>query len=143
MNKKILIGFAVFLVIFLVLPLVLSVARGANGSETSARPTGPAEPPKWNAENLVGTAWSVKTPDIPVAVTINLGPGGQASATAPAMLAPIVKAHLGTDTIMGTWRVEGAKLIASVDLKGKTTTVACDILGDRIFYQDKEIKRVG
>lgn len=141
MNKNLLIGFAIFLVIFLALPLVLSAVRGG-GSQASVRPTGPAEAPKWNTENLVGTAWSVKTPDIPVAVTINLGPGGQATATAPAVLAPIVKAHLGTDTITGTWRVEGAQLIASVDLKGKTTTVACDILGDRIFYQDKEIKRV-
>ncbi|HQB03348.1 MAG TPA: hypothetical protein PLY90_08635, partial [Candidatus Hydrogenedentes bacterium] len=106
MNKNLLIGFAVLLVVFLVLPIAASFLRG--GSSGSAAPVISAEeagPPKWNSENLVGTAWSVKTPDIPVAVTINLAAGGQAIATAPAILAPMVKAHLGTDTIVGTWRV--------------------------------------
>lgn len=143
MNKNLLIGFGVLLAVFLVLPIVATLLRGGGDSGSVRVPTAEESgPPKWNAENLVGTAWSVKTKDIPVPVTINLGSGGVATATAPAMLAPIVRAHLGTDTITGTWRVEGAKVIASVSVKDKSATVDCDIRGDRIFYQDKELQRV-
>ncbi len=50
---------------------------------------------------------------------------------------------LGTDKLVGTWSVNGAKFIASVNFKGKDYKVECDISGDKIYYQNKEINRIG
>lgn len=143
MNKKLLIGFGVGLAVLIVFPIVAGLAAGG-GSTASDKPVErpPAEPPKWNTGNLINTAWEVKTKDLPVAVTISLGAGGQAVATVPPMFAPIARQMIGTDTLKGTWKVDGAKLIAAVEFQGKNHEVACDIIGERIFHGDIEIKRV-
>ena len=77
-----------------------------------------------------------------MAVTITLNSGGQAVATVPAMFAPIARQMIGTDTLIGNWRVDGAKLVASVEFQGKKHEIACDIIGERIFAGDIEIKKV-
>jgi len=108
---------------------------------TPAGPKPPPSPPLLNESNLVGTAWVVKHPQIPVAVTITLNSGGQAVATVPPEFSALAVQMIGTDRLTGSWSVNGAKLTASVDFRGQKHTVDCDIIGDRIFFQDREIKR--
>ncbi|OQB43411.1 MAG: hypothetical protein BWY09_00193 [Candidatus Hydrogenedentes bacterium ADurb.Bin179] len=145
MNTKILIGFFVLLAIFLLLPVVAQIIRstgGGGGELGGPPPPGPKAEPLLNASNLVGTAWNVKTPEMPIAVTVTLNSGGQAVATVPALFAPIARQQLGTDTLTGNWSVQGNKLIASVTFQGKGFQVECDIIGDKIYYNNKEIPRV-
>ena len=142
MNKKLLIGFGVVLAVLVILPIAGQLAGGMGGASSQPVEKPPPEPPKWNSSNLVGTAWEVKTKDLPVAVTITLNSGGQAVATVPAMFAPIARQMIGTDTLTGNWSVNGAKLIASVEFQGKKNEIACEIIGERIFAGDLEIKRV-
>ncbi len=151
MNKKILGIF--FLIVFLVVGVpflaviknIITVQMMMNSSDNqdsstpSNKPT-PA-PPLLNESNLVGTSWVVKHPSIPAPVTITLNAGGQAVATVPPELRPLAIQMLGTDQLVGNWSVNGGKLIASVNFQGQTHKVECDIYGDKIYFQDKEIKR--
>ncbi|MCC6145736.1 MAG: hypothetical protein IT368_18165 [Candidatus Hydrogenedentes bacterium] len=143
MNNKLLIGFfGVLLVLFLGLPLVAGVVQKNRGDSGGAAAPVEKAPPLLKTANLTGTAWEVKTPDIPVAVTIALNPGGQAVATVPPAFSALAKQMIGTDTLMGTWKAEGAVMTASVSFKGEMKTVQCDIIGDKIYFKDKEITRV-
>jgi hypothetical protein len=145
MNTKLLLGFVgVLLVLFLGLPLVSGVVKkNAGGSDGSGGSSSvPKAPPLLNTANLTGTAWQVKPEGVPVAVTIQLNPGGQAVATVPPMFAQMAKQMIGTDTLTGTWKAEGAVLTASVNFKGEMKTVNCDIIGDKIYMKDQEITRV-
>ncbi len=143
MNKTILIVFAIVLAVFLLLPVVIQVVRSTSSPAMGGPPPpGPKAAPLLNATNLVGTAWNVKTPEIPIAVTVTLNNGGQAVATVPPLFATIARQQLGTDTLTGSWSVQGDKLIASVNFQGKGFQVECDIIGDKIYYKDKEIPRI-
>ena len=145
MNKNILIGFFVLLALFLLLPVIAQLVRTASGGGAEMGgppPPGPKAEPLLNATNLTGTAWNVKTPEMPIAVTVTLNSGGQAVATVPALFAPIARQQLGTDTLTGSWSVQGSKLIASVTFQGKGFQVECDIIGDKIYYNNKEIPRI-
>ncbi len=144
MNKNILIGFIVLLAIFLLLPVVAQLVRstGGGGELGGPPPPGPKAEPMLNATNLIGSAWNVKTPEMPIAVTVTLNSGGQAVATVPPLFAPIARQQLGTDTLTGNWSVQGNKLLASVNFQGKGFQVECEIIGDKIYYEDKEIKRI-
>ncbi len=149
-NKKVLIIFFVVLGIIIGVPflnvlksiILLQMAQSEMQAEASTPGTKPPPaPPLLNESNLAGTSWIVKHPQIPCPVTITLNPGGQAVATVPPEFAMLARQFIGTDTLVGSWRVDGAKLIASVDFQGKTHSVECDIIGDKIYYQDREIQR--
>lgn len=144
MNKTVLIVFAVLLAAFLLLPIVAQVIRstGGGGELGGPPPPGAKAAPLLDATNLVGSVWNVKTPEMPIAVQISLNAGGQAVATVPPLFAPIARQKLGTDTLTGTWSVAGDKLNARVEFQGKAYDVACDINGDKIYYQNREIPRV-
>jgi hypothetical protein len=146
MNKEILIGFAVVLALLLVAPVVINLVRGggqtAAPADTQEGPAFKKEPPLLNESNLTGSAWEVRHPELPCAVTIYLNQGGQAVATVPALFRPIAKKMLGTEQLAGTWSVSGDKLTASVQVQDKTQTVQCDISGDKLYFQNKEIPRV-
>ena len=105
-------------------------------------PAGPKAAPLLNAQNLTGSVWNVKTPEMPIAVQITLNGGGQAVAKVPPLFSAIAIKQIGTDTLTGTWSVQGDKLIAKVEFQGKGYEVACDIIGDKIYYQDREIPRI-
>lgn len=144
MNKTVLIVFIVLLALFLLLPIVSQVVRssGSGGELGGAPPPGPKAAPLLNATNLVGSAWNVKTPEMPIAVTITLNNGGQAVATVPPLFSKIAKMKIGTDTLTGNWSVQGDKLLAKVEFQGKAFEVSCDIIGDKIYYNNQEIKRI-
>lgn len=145
MNKKILAGFGLCLVALLVLPVVAQMYRATREApridENTLAAMKEQESPRLSEQNLVGTGWRVKTPDIPVAVTIRLYADGRAVATVPPALAAVARQMLGVDTLNGSWSVQGAQVIASVEHQGKQYTVVCDIVGDRLFYQNTEIVR--
>jgi len=151
-NKKILGIF--FLILFLVIGVpflaviknIIMVQMMMNSADTKEEASGPTTkpkpaPPLLNESNLVGTSWIVKHPSIPAPVTITLNAGGQAVATVPPELRALAIQMLGTDHLVGNWQVNGGKLIASINFQGKTHSVECDIYGDKIYFQDKEIKR--
>ena len=143
MNTKVLIIFFALLAVFLLLPVVAQVIKGGGSTPpVTLDPNAPKAPPLLNESNLVGTGWSVKTPEMPLAVTITLNAGGQAVATVPAVFAALARQQLGTDTLTGTWRAQGDKLTATVEVKGQTHSVDCDIVGDKLYYEGREIKRM-
>lgn len=121
--------------------IVLQMANTAEEEPTTPGNKPKPAPPLLNESNLVGTSWIVKHPSIPAPVTITLNAGGQAVATVPPELRAIAIQMLGTDHLVGNWSVNGGKLIASVNFQGQTHKVECDIYGDKIYFQDKEIKR--
>lgn len=136
MNKKVLIGAVLLLVLFLSLPL-LGRKNTSGGSVDNAKFAEPL-----TATSLVGTSWSVKTPDIPVAVMITLNPNNQAVATVPGAMSVMARQMLGTDVLVGVWNVEGDKLKATVSFKGKNYEVLCDIQGNKLIYKGAEIRRI-
>lgn len=144
MNKKVLIVFFVLVAVFLLLPLVSNVLRSSSApSKTSTlSAAGQKVPSKLNETNLVNTAWKIKTKEMPIEVTITLQPGGQAVATVPPLFSAIARQKLGTDTIRGTWSAQGDKVIAKVQVGNNEHTVSCDIIGDKLSYQGKELTRV-
>lgn len=148
MNKNVIIGLVVVVVLFLAAPLVLSALKSGGGGEGESAGGGSASgnaapaAPLLNTENLTGTAWEVKTKELPVAVTIQLNPGGQAVATVPPAFSGIAKQMIGTDTLVGTWTASGSNLTATVQVKNDTHRVTCQIVGDKIMYEGKEVKRV-
>ncbi|HOV33484.1 MAG TPA: hypothetical protein PLX23_08990 [Candidatus Hydrogenedens sp.] len=153
MNKKILIIFFVILFIVVGVPFltviknIIAIRSAMSGENATTEPVKelPKGPPLLNESNLAGTSWVVNVPvsgSMVVPVTITLSAGGQAMATVAPQLAPVAIQMLGTDKLVGTWSVNGAKFIASVNFQGKDYKVECDIIGDKIYYQNREIQRV-
>jgi len=145
MDKKVIIGIVVAVVVVLGAVPLLSKAKQGGGGEAPAAagaPSAAADAPLLNASNLTGTAWEVKPGDFPIAVTVNLNAGGKVVATVPAAFAPIAEKMIGASTLNGTWSVEGAKLTISIIVKDKAETVVCDIVGDKIVVDGKEAKRL-
>ena len=127
-NKKIWIGAAVALVVFLALPIGLQAARMAGPAPTVAMPA-VLEPPLLNADNLPGTVWEVE-PQKGIKVVVTMNAGGAAVAVATN---PLVRQLAGTDTLPGSWSVSGAKLNVSTVFKGKSYASALTISGDKLY----------
>jgi hypothetical protein len=85
----------------------------------------------------VGSVWAVTGEGIPGEIQFECQANGVAMARSP-----LLAAVTGQVTITGTWKVEGAALTATVTALGQTQTVKCDIIGDKLYYKDQEIKRV-
>ena len=131
MNKNLLIAGAVVLGLLLCFPLLASLkGPGPGGAPTApeesavatpliAAPASPSQPPLWNADNLVGTAWNMS------GYTVSLGAGGVASANTP----------LGQ--VQGTWTVSGSAI--TVSAMGKVATG--EISGDQILFNGQPATR--
>ncbi len=134
MNMKVLGGFLAALLVVLVLPVVVRVATGTmpgmaggGGGAPVEAPTN-LEPPYWNNSNFAGTRWEVRIRNIPVQVQFNAG--GQAIAhTDNAM----VKMMAGTDTLPGTWNIDGSTLTLTASFQGKDMKTTATISGRQIF----------
>ena len=136
MNMKLLVGFIVVLLILLALP-ILATLSGGGGAPTGPAPAVGSAPPLLNTANLTNTQWEIRVKGIPIQFQLNAG--GQAIAHTDSF---IVKQLAGTDTLAGNWRVEGAKLHVGTMFKGKEEKTACDIIGDKIYHEGQEIKRL-
>lgn len=152
MDKRLLIGFFVFLAAFLVLPIVMQQYRlskmPANPGATaniavSAAPTDPLannpelnQLPLLNEMNLIGTEWMVQVEQYKIKIT--LAAGGVCYATHP-----LSKAVTGMDYLEGRWRVENDKFYVSTNFGGKEYNTACKISGNNLYYvDDKNYRKV-
>lgn len=145
MDKRLLIGFFVFLGAFLVLPIALQQYRlskmpvgaemAVGGVGTPAAP--PADPlasvpelnqlPLLNEMNLIGTEWQIQAENYKIKVT--LASGGVCYATHP-----LSKAIAGVDYLEGRWRVENDKFYVFTSFGGKDYNTVCKISGNNIYY---------
>lgn len=144
MNWKILGPFIVAVVFFLVfpiLPALLQMASIASAPDVVADPNAPKPgslPPLLNEGNLPGTMWEVE-PKKGVKIQVTLNAGGQALAHTDNKL---VQQFAGTDTLPGTWSVNGAKLSVATTFKDKEYKTDLDIIGDKVYKDGIEIKRL-
>lgn len=126
MNKGLIIGFVIVLAVVLSYPFVTQIPRsGAPGGATAPSPAPEAapvalEPPLLNAGNLANSVWQVQ------GFSVNLLPGGQASAMTP------------IGQVKGTWQVNGANI--TISAMGRTVTA--QISGNQILHEGKPIQRL-
>ncbi len=81
------------------------------------------------AQDLVGTAWQVNTPE--GQVQIQLQGGGNATASHPML-----------GTIPGKWQVQGNRVTATVSVMGQSHTISCQIRGNQLIYEGKPVRRL-
>lgn len=106
MDNRILIGFAVFLGLFLSFPFVAQLLRADDAKETKSaveaapKPASnlPDVPPLLNAQNMIGTEWRLEWEQYTLKVTI--APNGVCYVTHPLM-----RSLTGMDYIEGRWGV--------------------------------------
>ena len=101
------------------------------------QPAVPAKlgPPLLNKTNLTGSIWEVSVQGIPVNVTLEAD--GKATASSDNMLVrQLAKAQIGSETLSGTWDVDGAKLTVKTKIKNKEQTTDLVIRGDQIYSKD-------
>jgi hypothetical protein len=126
-NKNILIGAAIVIALILALPLAAKLKQGGAGSDAgtpapTSEPAGPTragQAPYWNAGNLPGTSWVVS------GYTVNLQPGGVASASTP------------FGQITGSWAVNGSTL----NVKAAGQEINAQISGDQILVDGTPAQR--
>ncbi len=145
METKTLAIIVAVVLVLLALPLLLKAVAPGGGTESAAPAEGgaapviPSDPPLLNASNLPGSVWEVEVQKgIKIQVTIN--PGGQAVAYTDNFL---VKQMAGTDTLAGSWSVEGNKLKVAAHFQGKDYGTDLIISGDKVYNKDgTQITRV-
>ncbi len=126
-KKPLLIGGAV-IIVFLALPIVMQAVQMAGPPPTVEKPA-TLDPPLLNAQNLPGSVWEVE-PRKGVKVSVTLNAGGTATAFTSN---PLVKQFAGTDTLSGSWSVDGAALNVSTNFQGKDVSTKLTISGDKVF----------
>ena len=147
MDKRLLIGFFVFLAAFLVLPIVMQQYRLSKMPATDGAAVAIAAPavstdplanvpelnqlPLLNEMNLIGTEWMVQVDQYKIKIT--LAAGGVCYATHP-----LAKAVTGMDYLEGRWRVENDKFYVSTNFGGKEYNTICRISGNNLYYIDGE-----
>lgn len=146
MDNRLLIGFAVFLALFLGAPIVVQQIRGAPEyqaqgdagfipqKKTDSTDPELNQPPILNEQNLVGTEWAVVVENYKVKIT--LAPGGVCYATHP-----MAKAVTGMDYLEGRWRVEYDKLHVQTNFGGHVYSVVLKISGNNIYYGKDKVQR--
>jgi hypothetical protein len=93
------------------------------------------DPPLLNKENLTGTKWEVTVQGFKVNVALE--PDGKATASSDNMLVrQIAKSQLGSETISGSWDVDGAKLSVKTKVKDKEHSTDLVISGDKIYSKE-------
>jgi hypothetical protein len=143
MDKKVIIAIVVIAVAALAIPLLSKVASNqpaapaGKAATDKAAPTAaaPTAAPALNADTLANTKWSLKIKGIPV--TVSFMAGGKATASAP-----ILKALAGSETVEGTWTVEGANLTLTAMAKGQAQTGKFQISGDQILVDGQPAQRL-
>lgn len=94
-NKKVWIGAAVALVVFLGLPIGLQAGRMAGPAPKVEMPK-VLDPPLLNADNLPGTVWEVE-PQKGIKVVVTMNAGGSAVAVATN---PLVRQLVGSSDVV-------------------------------------------
>jgi hypothetical protein len=145
MNWKVVGPIIVVLAVIAVAPLIMNKMNSpAKEAATSAAPAAPqpaAAPPLLDAAKLANSAWKVTVKGVPVPVDLALNAGGQAVVSVGGPLAAVAKAQYGADSFTGTWSVDGATLNFSFTLGKDTKTMKAEIIGDKIYTEDKGVKK--
>ena len=135
MGNKVLIGFFVFLVAFLLLPVVVQQAPEGSGDGAepgqSQKPVPEApelsQPPLLNEANLIGTQWQAQIDQF--VVKISVAPSGVLYATHP-----LAKSLTGADYLEGRWRVDYDKVYVSFSLSGREFSTVFKISGSNLYF---------
>lgn len=143
MDNRLLIGFSVFLALFLAFPFIAQFMREDNATEANqaapdrarnAAPPIPSEPPLLNAQNVVGTEWQVEAEGFILRITV--APNGVLYATHPLM-----KSMTGLDYVEGRWRIEYDKLYVQAQLGTQYFNEVLDIRGYNLYSGSSQVKR--
>lgn len=149
MNKSVIVAIVVIAAIVVGIPLIAKVMQSSNtssgspeaaGSEAGASGTEAVAPaataaPALDANSLTNTQWAIKFDKITLTVTFL--PGGVLQAQSP-----MLKVLVGTDTVGGTWAVNGANLNISATAGDKTVSETAIISGDQILVKGSPAKRL-
>ena len=153
MSKNVIVAIVVIAAIVVGVPLIAKVMQssnsssgstdsGAAGSEAAAPGTDSAAPvatsaPALDANSLINTQWSIKIEGVPVPLTVSFLANGVLQAQSP-----MLKALVGTDTVGGTWAVNGANLNISATAGDKTVSETAIISGDQILVKGSPARRL-
>jgi len=145
-ENKFVVVVIVLVVIVLTLPMWAPLliqgntpaAPNAANTGQSGKPKPPDIPPSLDEASLTGTVWEVE-PKPGIKIKVALNPGGQVVATTDSFL---VKQYAGTDTLTGTWQVNGAKLHVATQFKGKDVETNLVIAGDKLYADGVPIPRI-
>lgn len=141
-DNKFLLVFGAVLVVFLGFPIVMQAARGGKPTATAAgTPVAGAEaaaqpakaPPLLNEANLVGSEWEADVQGFPIKVTVAAGNVVYASS-------PMAKQLYGVDFVEGRWHVNYDKMNMVVSFGGKEYQFDFEIIGDKLFYHNPNLK---
>jgi len=143
MNKNVIVAIVVIAAIVVGVPLIAKVMQ-SSGTSGSAGPGGAgsegAAPvataaPALDANSLTNSVWLMKVDK--VTLTVTFLPGGALQAQSP-----MLKVLVGTDTVGGTWTVNGANLNITATAGDKTVSETAVISGDQILVKGNPAKRL-
>lgn len=150
MNKSVLVAIVVIAAIVVGVPLVAKVMQSSGASSgaadtasgSDAAPAADAAPaptaaPGYDAASLTNTQWSIKIEGVPVPLTVTFLANGVLQAQSP-----MLRAVVGSDTVGGTWSVNGANLNIAATAGSKTVSETAVISGDQILLKGKPAQRL-
>ncbi len=146
MDNKLIIGFIIFLVAVLILPIVVQQMRLSQSTEGASAEAGSAtpaasedsltsnpevnQPPLLNEANLIGTEWQVQVEQFKIKVTLDAG--GVCYATHP-----LAKNITGMDYLEGRWYVNYDQFYVTTAFGGKEYNAVLKISGSNLYYIEK------
>ncbi|MBI1319824.1 MAG: hypothetical protein GC168_12910 [Candidatus Hydrogenedens sp.] len=155
-NKLALVLGGLLLAAFIALPLMNNKSAGPAAGGPPPGPPGqhagpPPGPPPGGAlpppsgppltpGDLVNTTWDV--PSERGTVRASLYPGGKMSAIPPPSLAGTVRMMTGSDTIQGTWQMNGNRVTVSAKVGPTTQTFNCEVRGQEMYCGGQKAARV-
>jgi len=147
MNKSVVVAIVVIAAIVIGVPLIAKVMQSSNtapaggdaeapGSDSGeAAPSAPTAAPALDANSLTNSQWSMRVDKITLTVTFL--PNGVLQAQSP-----LLKALVGTDTVGGTWAVNGANLNITATAGGQNVSETAIISGDQIIVKGTPARRL-
>lgn len=136
MNKSVIIAIVVIAALVVGVPLIGKVMQSSSGSSSSGSEAPvPTAPPGLDATSLTNTQWSVKMEGR--AINVTFLPNGVLQAQSP-----LLKLVAGTDTVSGTWAVNGADLDITAAVGDKTVSEKLTISGDQILVKGSPAQRL-
>jgi cytoskeletal protein RodZ len=143
MNKTVVVAIVVIAAIVVGVPLAAKVMQSSESSSESgdtapsadAAAPAPTLPPALDANSLTNTQWSIKVDKI--SLTVTFLPNGVLQAQSP-----MLKIVAGTDTVGGTWTVDGANLNITATAGDKSVSETGIISGDQIIIKGSPAKRL-
>ncbi|HUW59669.1 MAG TPA: hypothetical protein VMZ06_01585 [Candidatus Bathyarchaeia archaeon] len=143
MNKSVIVAIVVIAAIVVGVPLIAKVMQssgsssGSTDSNAAGSDAAPAATtaPALDANSLTNSQWSMKVDK--VTLTVTFLPNGVLQAQSP-----MLKVLVGTDTVGGTWAVNGANLNITATAGDQTVSETAIISGDQILVKGNPAKRL-